>query len=185
MNSFDVLVFQWLNSWAGVDPLWDFLIVFRGRYFLWVFIGGILIFPFITLFKNFFYVRAKNIELAAYALLAGFIAQFGVVEIIRFFYDRPRPFEISNVVQLIQHSGGGSFPSGHASVAFAAATAISFYYPRTSIIFFLAAFSIGLGRVAAGVHWPSDILGGALAGVATAWVVRLLIIKSLKKITAA
>lgn len=184
MNPIDLKIFQWLNSWAGVQPLWDFAIVFRGEYLIWIFIGGILVFLLATFFKKFSHLRAKNAELALFALLSGLVARYGVTEIVRFLYSRPRPFEVLNAVQLIQHSGGGSFPSGHASFAFAAAAVVAFYYPRTSIIFFLAAISIGIGRVAAGIHWPSDIAGGALVGIGTAWLLRFLVLKSLKKITA-
>jgi len=79
-----------------------------------------------------------------------------------------------NARQLVNHNGGGSFPSGHASFAFALATVVAFYYPKTSLLFFAAAISIGFGRIAAGVHWPSDVLAGAVTGIASAWLLRFL-----------
>jgi len=110
-----------------------------------------------------------------FAFASAAVARLGVAEIIRFFYNRPRPFEtLEGARQLIEHSGGGSFPSGHASLSFAVAAAVYFYYPKTSILFFFAALSIGVGRVAAGLHWPSDILGGAAVGILSAWLLEFL-----------
>lgn len=178
MNSFDLSLFRWLNSWGGLSGFWDFVIVFRGEYFLWVILIALLFFPLSTFLPRFLLKRAKNIELFLFALFSGLVARFVVTEAIRFFYNRPRPFEIlGDVVQLINHSGGGSFPSGHTSFAFALATIVSFYYPRTSTLFFLAAFSIGVARVAAGVHWPTDIIGGALVGIGTAWALRFFLFR--------
>ena len=105
------------------------------------------------------------------ALVSAFVSRFVVTEIIRYFYNRPRPFEIvEGARKLMAHPLGSSFPSGHAALAFAVAATVSFYYPKSSILFFLAAICIGIGRVSAGIHWPSDILGGALVGVGTAYV---------------
>ena len=108
------------------------------------------------------------------ALAASLISRFVFTEIIRYFYNRPRPFEIlSNIYQLLEHSPGGSFPSGHAAFFFALATSVFFYRKIWGIIFFLAALSIGLARVSAGIHWPSDILAGAVVGILTSIIVNL------------
>lgn len=171
----DVVIFHWLNSWAGVRPLWDALIIFRATYLWYVVVAAAALFVIATFFPKFRKYRWRNTELLFFAFISAFVARFVVVGLIHLFYSRPRPFEVlTGVYQLVDHVRGGSFPSGHASLAFAVATAISFYYPKTSIIFFLAAISIGVGRVAAGVHWPSDILVGAAVGIATAWLVRFI-----------
>lgn len=61
-----------------------------------------------------------------------------------------------------------SFPSGHATTAFAAATVMAIFVPRWQLVFFLLALTIGMARVATGVHFPSDVLGGMVLGVALA-----------------
>ena len=59
-----------------------------------------------------------------------------------------------------------SFPSGHAQTAFAAAVYLSLLFPRGAVLFLALAALVGLSRVALGVHYPSDVLAGALIGSA-------------------
>jgi undecaprenyl-diphosphatase len=58
-----------------------------------------------------------------------------------------------------------SFPSGHTAIAFACATILSYYRPRWAPAFFLLAVAIGFSRVYVGVHYPLDVLGGAVLGL--------------------
>jgi undecaprenyl-diphosphatase len=57
-----------------------------------------------------------------------------------------------------------SFPSGHTTIAFAAATVLSYYRPRWTPAFFLLAVAIGFSRVYVGVHYPLDVIAGAVLG---------------------
>jgi undecaprenyl-diphosphatase len=61
-----------------------------------------------------------------------------------------------------------SFPSGHTAVAFAAATVLTWLVPRAAPAFFALALAIGYSRIYVGVHWPLDVVGGAVIGVVTA-----------------
>lgn len=98
------------------------------------------------------------------------IARFGVVSFIRLFYQRPRPFLEYPVHQLIAKNEF-SFPSGHVAFFFAMAMAIYFYNKKWGAWFFAGAVLISLARVAAGIHYPTDILAGAIIGILTAWTV--------------
>ena len=69
------------------------------------------------------------------------------------------------------HSDNQSFPSGHATNAFAIATAIATDYrdkPAVPVIAYAVATSIALARVHENVHFPADVVAGALIGRATA-----------------
>lgn len=72
-----------------------------------------------------------------------------------------------------------SFPSGHAELAFAAATAYAViahrrglpHATRNAVLLYVAATAVGVLRVAAARHFPTDVLGGALLGSAVSWAV--------------
>jgi len=57
-----------------------------------------------------------------------------------------------------------SFPSAHAMNIFAQATLFAFLYPAKSAYFFIFALMIGLSRIYIGVHFPADVVGGAIGG---------------------
>lgn len=85
--------------------------------------------------------------------------------------QRPRPcHEIDGVpivqnIHLLVHCGSGkSFPSSHAVNNFALATVFSFYYRRWKWWFIAGASLVALSRLGVGVHYPSDILAGAIIG---------------------
>ncbi len=61
-----------------------------------------------------------------------------------------------------------SFPSGHAATAFALAAVLSRWYPRWSGVWLGLAVAVGWSRIVLGSHFPSDVLGGAVLGVAVA-----------------
>lgn len=57
-----------------------------------------------------------------------------------------------------------SFPSGHATTSFAGATMLAWFAPRLAPGLFVLAAAIGFSRIYVGVHWPYDVLGGAVLG---------------------
>jgi undecaprenyl-diphosphatase len=106
--------------------------------------------------------------------LADLVAQlvsFGLREWI----GRARPSAVyASPKPLVQTPHDGSFPSGHAAASFACATVLAFHAPRASPAFFLLAAAIAWSRVYDGVHYPLDVLGGAVLGVAIAIALRWL-----------
>ena len=87
-------------------------------------------------------------------------------------WDRPRPYEMhADAHAWVTPSHDPSFPSDHASAAFAIAFAVLMFDRVAGALFVAAAALIGLGRVLVGVHYPGDVLGGAFVGLASAVVV--------------
>jgi undecaprenyl-diphosphatase len=76
-----------------------------------------------------------------------------------------RPSDKSSLIT-IPHSH--SFPSGHTAVAFSAAGVLAAFVPRAAPAFFVLAAAIGYSRIYIGVHWPLDVVGGAVIGILTA-----------------
>lgn len=176
--NFDTSILYFLYSFTGKNSFIDGMIVFRAEYLPYLVGFLVVLFPLLAVLKRYRPFLRKNMEMVLFSFGSALIARFFIGELIRFFYDRPRPFVVlSNIHPLVLHESGYSFPSGHALFFFALAAGIAYYYPRTSILFFLAAFSIGMARVSVGIHWPSDILAGAALGVFTTLAVRFLFLR--------
>ncbi len=109
------------------------------------------------------------------AVAAGLSAGLGllVAKLITEIYDRPRPFVAhpGSVHLFAPHVPDASFPSDHATAAFAIAAAILLRSkPRWGAITLAFALILLVGRVALGYHYPTDVLGGAMIGTLAAVV---------------
>jgi len=70
--------------------------------------------------------------------------------------DRPRPFvRYPDTNVLVSRPHDASFPSGHAATSFAAATILSFAFPKAAPAFLVVAAAVAFSRVYVGVHTPS------------------------------
>jgi membrane-associated phospholipid phosphatase len=85
---------------------------------------------------------------------------------------RKRPFDSYADIDQAISAGGYSFPSGHTSIAFATATALSMAYPKWYVIApsFVWASAVGYSRMHLGVHYPSDVFAGAILGSGSAYL---------------
>ncbi len=85
--------------------------------------------------------------------------------------DRTRPYDLYGYTPLIPPVGDPSFPSGHTSASFAAATALYAINKKWGIAAYLFAAVMGFSRLYLGVHFPTDVLAGAVLGIAAAKIV--------------
>ena len=81
-------------------------------------------------------------------------------------WPRQRPFERLDVTPLAAHEPGRSFPSRHVASGLAMAVIGSREHERLGRVMTTVAVLLGLSRVAAGLHYPSDVAGGAVLGLA-------------------
>lgn len=102
----------------------------------------------------------------AIAYLAAPAVGFVAVSLFRRAFDAPRPYEREGIAPLISRDGAGrSFPSRHAFSAFAIASCwTSWCLPVGAALLALAA-ALGACRVLGGVHYPRDVMAGALVGL--------------------
>jgi undecaprenyl-diphosphatase len=143
-----------------------------------VFASRYLVFLFIPVIAGLGYVRKKLAPLKLSLYDAGWSALMALIiaNALGQLIGRLRPYEVSNEIMrlipppLIPHA----FPSGHTAVAFACAAALTYGRPGWGLVAMIAAAAVGIGRVFVGVHYPSDVIAGAILGIVCASVVRLI-----------
>ena len=159
----DFYIFQQINALAGQYAWLNGLGIFFAKYF-----GYILVFClFLFLLKNF----EKYWQIIWQAILAGILSRLVFTEIIRWLLPKARPFIENDVNLLLNHASTSAFPSGHAAFYFALSSVVYFYNKKIGLLFFIASFLICISRVFCGIHWPLDILAGAVVGIFSGWLI--------------
>ncbi len=89
-------------------------------------------------------------------------ASFGIKDVTH----RTRPFVAHPEIHPLYVVHSSSFPAGHAATAFAGATLLAYVAPKLAPATLALASAVAFSRVYVGVHYPTDVLAGALLGVA-------------------
>jgi len=133
------------------------VIEFFASFFLWLMFAGI--------FVLWIYDGKIKKEQALHALFAGILA-WVLVAFIKSLFPTLRPFMLNGrPTDVLIPPSDGSFPSGHTATAFALAVTIWKHDKKVGVFYLLAALAVGVARVLANVHYPVDILGGAVLGI--------------------
>jgi undecaprenyl-diphosphatase len=144
----------------------DIVIEFFATFLIWILYAGLVVLWFID-------GKIKKEEVI-HALMAGLIAWL-ITLVIKNAFPTLRPFAINGrEVDVLFRPNDSAFPSAHTALAFSLAVTIFLHDKVVGWIFLLAALFIGVARVFANVHYPIDILGGALIGTIIAVLVEKL-----------
>ncbi|MGL4761714.1 MAG: phosphatase PAP2 family protein [Sarcina sp.] len=120
-------------------------------------------------FVFFFFKRTRKIGVILYLSQ---ILNIIVVTILKDTIQRPRPFlTLTDLHPLISLPTSYSFPSGHASSAFAGALVIAYMLRKWAVPAYALAITIAFSRVYLGVHYPSDIIVGAVIGTISSIII--------------
>lgn len=117
---------------------------------------------FIILIIVFLWLRGE--KRPAIYLAMGLVVDIILVYTLKTMIHRPRPYEVLSIMPLEIVDNFRSLPSGHTSTAFLSATILSKFYSKYMVVFFVIAASIGFSRVYIGVHYPLDVIIGAITG---------------------
>lgn len=106
------------------------------------------------------------------ACLAAFLIERPLYFILKHGVKRHRPMEVfAGLSPVVVPSDRFSMPSGHTAAAFVMASMLSWFFPVLTPFAFVWALLVGASRVVLRVHFPIDVLCGALLGSAVAWSV--------------
>jgi len=158
----DLYLFNLINQFALKWEWLDVLAIFLAEFLQYFLLFGLILF----LVKDF----KKYLRMVVETILSALLARFVIVSFIRWILLRSRPFIINNVNLLFERSGF-AFPSGHAAFFLAISTVVYFYNKKIGALFYLGSILIILARVFSGVHWPSDILAGAVVGILSGYAI--------------
>ena len=169
IQSIDEAILLWIQNNLQTDFLSPFVTAFTnlgnaGK--IWIFLGILLLF------------FPKTRRIGFYTLTALLFSLIITNLTLKPMIDRPRPYvTIDALAPLVISGDPNSFPSGHTSAAFAAGIAwfMVIANPWIRGLALAQAFLMGLSRLYVCVHYPTDVLIGALAGTIAALLAVLLL----------
>src|SRR3989344_7250643 len=153
----DLSVLKYLNGFAGQSEFLNKIIIFSAEYLGFFILAAVIASALLNRKKD-------GLKIFAASFFSAVFSRFLFTEIIRFFYYRPRPFLLLGLNQIIRHGATFSFPSGHSAFYFGLSFGVFLFRKKIGIILLFASSLVGASRVAAGVHYPTDILGGFILG---------------------
>jgi undecaprenyl-diphosphatase len=163
----DYEIFEVINGLAARNDVFEDCLRFFSIYAELIF-GVFLVAAFMARGRW----RSMNARHGVVAAALASIVALEVAQVISGFWDRPRPYEGHLETHLfVAASPDPSFPSDHATVAFAIAISILLRNRRLGLITLAMAAVVGLSRIVVGVHYPSDVAAGALLGTLAALVI--------------
>lgn len=155
LTNFDTILFNCINQGLS-NTAFDFsmpIITYLGSLYFALFF---LILLLIAKKYSFFLFSSINFGVVS-----------GINKLIKYAVNRPRPFLLHDVILRVSNIPiSPSFPSGHTTTAFMIATLLSWKYKKYNYIFYSFAFLVGFSRIYIGVHYPSDVVVGAIIGFA-------------------
>lgn len=165
----DIAIFHLLNNLAGISPVLDWIVRFLVNDYV-IPTAMSLVAVWLWFSGDTPEDRLRNRH-AVLVIGLGILFSNALIKDLSYIYFRPRPFAIEEVRLLFYRPSVSSMPSVPLTVAFCFAAG-AWYNNRTlgKALGMLGAL-YGLARIIAGVHYPSDVVAGALLGVGTIYLI--------------
>ncbi|MGG0277669.1 undecaprenyl-diphosphatase [Bacillus rhizoplanae] len=159
-------IFQWINDLAGRSSFLDRGMIFITNSVPYVVIAFML-FLWFTANKE---KRAEKQYTAIYIVFSCLLG-LSINAILHLVYYHPRPFVAHHVHQLILHPADSSFVSDHSVLVFSIACTLLLRNDSWKYPVLVWAIIVGISRIFVGVHYPADVIGGALVSYGTSILV--------------
>lgn len=132
------------------------LITFLASILIWLMFFGLIVLWVID-----GKIKKETVIHAVFSCLFAWV----VTELIKTFFPTLRPFQSTGLVPLtLTIPGDGAFPSTHTALAFALSVTILKHDKKVGILYLIMSALVGIARIVAHVHYPIDIVGGAIIG---------------------
>ena len=158
IEQLNIALFQLINQYAGINPIFDSIAVFAAEYMPVVVILALI----------YLWIRKGDsthdiLLYGVYAAITGLIINY----LIGFVYFHPRPSMLHLGTQLFQYPTDSSFPSDHTTLMVSIALML-IYFKETRIygvIILILGLIGGFARVFSGIHFPFDIFGSVMVAI--------------------
>jgi undecaprenyl-diphosphatase len=152
-----------INQLSGRSPVIDTAVVALSIYGVYVIVAAVVV-------RWWWIGKSNKLRERYLAIVCGVSAACGLFlnQGVLLFIHRIRPYDAGVSHLLIAPSADPSFPSDHATLAFAVAFALLLAGARRGWIFLVVAAAVGASRVYIGIHYTSDVLGGAATALVAA-----------------
>lgn len=164
----DVALFHLLNDLAGRSPVLDWIVR--------ALVNDYAVPTLLSLMLAGLWAsgstepeRRRNQRAILFALIGLAVANT-LMRGLQIYYFRPRPFATEAVKLLFYRPSVSSFPSVPVATLFCYVTGIWFANRRAALVMLAFSVAFAASRVIAGVHYPTDIVGGALFGILATWL---------------
>ncbi|MDZ5609922.1 undecaprenyl-diphosphatase [Bacillus pseudomycoides] len=159
-SQFNIDTFRWINDLGKQNPSLNPMMVFVAEYMLYALVLGVLIYWFTRNNKNRMMIIQGGLAFIVAEIIGKIVGQF---------YSHHQPFAVlPNVNQLVEHEIDNSFPSDHTILFFSLCASIWLVRKKEGWLWLILAFCVAISRIWVGVHYPIDVVTGALVGIISA-----------------